>query len=167
VEITDVRIRLMDGKDEKLRAFACVAFDGCFVVRDIKIIGKPNGLFVAMPSRKLTFSCPQCNTKNHLRSKFCCTCGGRLPATNAAADGRGRAKLYADVVHPITQECRERFQRRILAAFEEELARSRQPGYKPEMLPEGADPAGVEYPDGLGGNDCPGSVELHQDEVAD
>jgi stage V sporulation protein G len=158
VEITDVRIRLVAGKDEKLRAFACVALDGCFVVRDIKIISKPNGLFVAMPSRKLTFCCPRCNTKNHLRAKFCSTCGGRLPASNAATNGRGRAKLFADVAHPITQECRERFHRKILAAYEEELARSQQPGYTPQTLPDEADPGNLEYLDGVGGDECLGGV---------
>jgi stage V sporulation protein G len=159
VEITDVRIRLVAGKDEKLRAFACVALDGCFVVRDIKIISRPNGLFVAMPSRKLTACCPRCNGKNHLRAKFCNACGGRVPAGNASVNGRGRVKLYADVAHPISQECRERFHRKVLAAYEEELARSQQPGYTPQMLPGDMDPVGIEDCDGMGGEELAGGAE--------
>ena len=150
MDITDVRIRLVSSKDEKLKAFACVALDGCFVIRDIKIISRKDGLFVAMPSRKLSFCCPRCNAKNHLRASFCNSCGGRLAVPSTAVNGRGRTKLYADVAHPITQECRESFHQRILAAYEEELARSRQPGYAPQVLPVDMDPASVEDLDGLG-----------------
>ena len=45
-------------------------------------------------------------------------------------------KLFADVAHPITPECREHFQQQVMAAYEEELARSRQPGYAPASLAE-------------------------------
>lgn len=52
MQITETRIRLM--KDEgKMRAVASVTFDGCFVVHDIKIIDGQNGMFLAMPSRKM------------------------------------------------------------------------------------------------------------------
>ncbi len=131
MEITAVRIRLVNTKDNKLRAFACVSLDNCFVIRDIKVISRPSGLFVAMPSRKLTFCCPRCNTKNHLRGKYCNNCGARLSPPRAALNGRGRVKLYADVAHPITPECREQFHRHVISAYEEEVARSGQPGYQP------------------------------------
>ena len=51
MKITDVRIRKRMG-DEKLKAFASVTFDDCFVVHDIKIIQAERGLIVAMPSRR-------------------------------------------------------------------------------------------------------------------
>jgi stage V sporulation protein G len=51
MEITDVRISLMD--DSKLRAFASITIDDCFVVRGLKIIKTPRTVFVAMPSRRL------------------------------------------------------------------------------------------------------------------
>jgi stage V sporulation protein G len=159
VDITDVRIRLVNSKDEKLKAFACVALDGSFVIRDIKIISRRDGLFVAMPSRKLSFCCPRCNTKNHLRAKFCNTCGGRLTVPSTAVNGRGRAKLYADVAHPITQDCRESFHKKILAAYEDELARSRQPGYAPQPLPVEIDSAGLDDLDGFAGDEELGSAE--------
>jgi len=38
--------------DEKLKAYATIVFDDCFVVRDLKIIHGNSGLFVAMPSKK-------------------------------------------------------------------------------------------------------------------
>ncbi|MDR2864237.1 MAG: septation regulator SpoVG [Spirochaetaceae bacterium] len=51
MEVTDVRIRLALG-DGKLRAYAAVTFDNCFVVHNIKILEGANGFFLAMPSRK-------------------------------------------------------------------------------------------------------------------
>ena len=50
MKITDVRVFPVE--EEKLKGFATVTFDECFVVRDIKIIAGSSGLFVAMPSKK-------------------------------------------------------------------------------------------------------------------
>jgi stage V sporulation protein G len=50
MEITEVRISLRN--DDKLKAFASITFDDCFVVRGLKIIEGASGTFVAMPSRK-------------------------------------------------------------------------------------------------------------------
>ncbi len=52
MEITDVRIRKINDEG-KMKAVASVTFDDEFVVHDIKIIDGQNGLFVAMPSRKM------------------------------------------------------------------------------------------------------------------
>jgi len=159
VEITDIRIRLVSSKDEKLKAFACVSLDGCFVIRDIKIISRPGGIFVAMPSRKLTSPCACCNAKNHLRAKYCNNCGSRLAAPEAAVNGRGRAKLYADIAHPITQHCREAFHARILAAYQEELSCAAQPGYKPQSLPGELDVVGIDVVDDYAIEEEAGSPE--------
>lgn len=52
MNVTDVRIRKL--KDEgKMKAVVSVTFDDAFVIHDIKIIEGQNGLFVAMPSRKI------------------------------------------------------------------------------------------------------------------
>ncbi|MEW6684698.1 MAG: septation regulator SpoVG [Candidatus Edwardsbacteria bacterium] len=53
MEISEVRVSLCKVEDERLKAFANVTFDSCFVVRGIKVIQGTNGLFVAMPNRKL------------------------------------------------------------------------------------------------------------------
>ncbi len=50
MEITEVRVFPMN--EEKLKAYATVTFDDCFVVRDLKVIAGNSGLFVAMPSKK-------------------------------------------------------------------------------------------------------------------
>ena len=50
MEITDVRIFLRD--EAKLKGYATVTFDSCFVIHNMRVIEGKNGLFVAMPSRK-------------------------------------------------------------------------------------------------------------------
>lgn len=131
MEITEVRVKLMEEAGERLQAFCSITFDDAFVVRDLKIIEGASGAFVAMPSRKLTAHCPQCGCKNHLRAAYCNQCGGRLRDQSASKDEEGRAKLYADIAHPINAACREMIQQRVIKAYEEEKARSKLPGYVP------------------------------------
>ena len=52
MNITNVRLRKV-GEEGKLKAIASVTFDDEFVVHDIKVIDGQNGLFIAMPSRKI------------------------------------------------------------------------------------------------------------------
>ena len=52
MKITDVRVRKVS-EDGKMKAVVSVTFDDEFVVHDIKIIEGQNGLFIAMPSRKM------------------------------------------------------------------------------------------------------------------
>ncbi len=52
MKISDVRIRLVNKADNKLKAVASITIDECFVVHDIKIIDSAEGAFIAMPSRK-------------------------------------------------------------------------------------------------------------------
>ncbi len=129
MEITEVRVKLMDEPGERLQAFCSITFDDAFVVRDLKIIEGATGPFVAMPSRKLTAHCPQCGCKNHLRAAHCNQCGARLKEHTAVKDEDGRAKLYADIAHPINSSCREMIQEKVIRAFEEEKVRAQQPGY--------------------------------------
>jgi stage V sporulation protein G len=129
VVITEVRIKLMEDNNERLQAFCSVTFDDAFVVRDLKIIEGTKGSFVAMPSRKLTDRCNQCGCKNHLRARFCNQCGHKLNEDRATRDQDGRAKLHADIAHPINSACREVIQTAVLRAYQEEKERSKQPGY--------------------------------------
>ena len=129
MEITEVRIKLMEEPGERLKAFCSITFDNCFVIRDLKIIDGSNGPFVAMPSRKLTAHCPGCGMKNHLRAQYCNQCGKRLSDARAPKDPDGRAKLYADIAHPINSMCREMIQEVVVNEFFEEIERAKQPGY--------------------------------------
>jgi stage V sporulation protein G len=50
MDITEVRVFPVN--EERLKAYATITFDDCFIIRDLKIIDGNNGLFVAMPSKK-------------------------------------------------------------------------------------------------------------------
>jgi len=129
VEISEIRIKLMEDSEDRLRAFCSVTIDNCFVVRDLKIIEGTSGPFVAMPSRKLTGHCQRCHHKNHLRATYCNHCGVKLQL-EGDANYDSPQKLYADVAHPINSECRELIQNAVITEFEAELSRCQQPGYR-------------------------------------
>jgi stage V sporulation protein G len=129
VVITEVRIKLCEENNERLLAFCSVTFDNAFVVRDLKIIEGTKGVFVAMPSRKLTDRCGGCGSKNHLRARFCNACGYRMDENRALRSADGRAKLHADIAHPIHSGAREQLQGAVVRAFAEEKERSKVPGY--------------------------------------
>lgn len=127
--ISEVRVKLVENRAEKLQAFCTITMDDSFVVRDIKIIEGTRGPFVAMPSRKLTDRCPRCSAKNHLRAHYCNDCGTRLGQNRARPDARGRARLHTDIAHPINARCREFIEHSILEAFHAELEKAKSPDY--------------------------------------
>jgi stage V sporulation protein G len=129
MDITEVRVKLMEDSDDRLQGFCSITFDDCFVVRDLKIIEGSSGPFVAMPSRKLTSHCSNCRSKNHLKASYCNQCGARLKEDRTLRDQEGRAKLYADIAHPINSSCREMIQSRVIAEYRAELERAKLPGY--------------------------------------
>mgnify|MGYP006275709977 CR=1 FL=1 len=129
MEITEVRIKLIENAAERLLAFCSITIDAAFVVRDLKIIGGPSGPFVAMPSRKLSSHCHACGGKNPFKAGYCNHCGAKLAETHPQRDGEGRVRLYADIAHPINAACRELIQKRVVREYETELVRAREPGY--------------------------------------
>ena len=137
MRVTEVRVKLNLQSQDRLRGFCSITIDGCFVVRDIKIIEGPGGLFVAMPSRKLMTHCARCRGKNHLRSRFCNDCGGKLEEGRHAGEEQGREKLHCDVAHPINGECRTMVQGAIKEAYAAEVEKSKLPGYVVRDLEEG------------------------------
>ncbi len=52
MKISDIRIRLVEKAESKLKAVASITIDECFVVHDIKVIEGKDGLFISMPSKK-------------------------------------------------------------------------------------------------------------------
>lgn len=112
MEITEVKLTRIEG-DEKLKAFVSITFDDAFVVRDLKIINGTKGEFVAMPSRKLTEHCPKCGRKNCVNSKYCGTCGAKIPQRKSDE----MQKMYADIAHPINSECRTMIQERVIEEY--------------------------------------------------
>jgi len=127
MEITETRIRLATNtRNTKLRAFCNATIDNAIAIRDIRIVEGAKGLFVAMPSRRLTIRCLKCGAKNDMAEKFCNECGSKINNTNLTATGLGTTKLHTDIVHPINTSTREIFQKKIIDAYKQELERLKQ-----------------------------------------
>jgi stage V sporulation protein G len=135
-EITEVRVKLTNDPHNKLKAYCSVTIDQAFVVRDLKIIEGNRGPFVAMPSRKLADHCGRCNHKNHMRASFCNNCGVRLDAERAIKDDRGRARLHADLAHPINSATRIELHRAVVRAYSNEVEAAQVAGesYRPKSF---------------------------------
>ncbi len=50
MDISEIKITMHN--NNKLKAFASITLDDCFVIRGLKIIKGATGFFIAMPSRK-------------------------------------------------------------------------------------------------------------------
>jgi len=135
MEITEVRVTLCEppvgatGSEgragaKRLRAYATLTFDQCFVVRNIKIIDGKTGLFVAMPSRKPKVACGRCGFKNDAGGRFCTQCGAaQLTLSRAEGPAVEAAEGHRDIAHPITADFRQYLQQKILEAYEAERAK--------------------------------------------
>ena len=138
MHISEIRINLCGNHGGRLKAFCSLTFDNTFVIRDVKLIEGNDGLFLAMPSRKLCDRCRRCGEKNHLKSRFCNNCGSRLDENryqhSQNGNGLPRLKLHADIAHPINAECRLELEHQVLLAYQEELDRSKLPGYIPQKI---------------------------------
>ncbi len=134
MDITDVRVKLVQSRGDRLKAFCSITFDDEFVIRNVKIIDGVDGLFIAMPSRKMSERCAKCGGKNHFKAKFCNECGTALPMKCENQGTKPMRKFYIDIAHPINNKCRQRIQRKVIAAFNEEVERSKQQDYKPVQL---------------------------------
>lgn len=125
VEITEIRVRPMREREGRLKAYVTLTFDNEFAIRDVKVIDGKRGLFVAMPSRKVREKCPECGFENEIRSKFCNRCGKEIPPVPAATESEAASKSeHRDLAHPITSQCREYIQEKVLEAYEAEISRS-------------------------------------------
>ena len=51
LNITDIRINKIEG-DDKLKAFAALVIEDCFLVGDLRVVESEEGYFVAMPSKR-------------------------------------------------------------------------------------------------------------------
>ncbi len=156
MNVTEVNVELCEPEPgSKLRAFASIVFDECFVIHDLKIIEGKRGFHVAMPSRKLKACCPHCHRKNNLLAKYCSECGRQLAEDPVERDQDGRMRLYEDVAHPVTSECRDTIGRSVLDAYAREKERQRtQSVHSASSRPCLFEPAhvrsGPAYPFGVG-----------------
>ena len=118
MEITEVRVELVQNAKDRLRGFCTLTFDHCFIVRDVRVLEGPQGLFVAMPSRKIMHPCPQCRTKNVVQARFCNLCGTRLPVHETIPGERS----HVDVAHPINMSFRQMVSDAVIGAYHTALA---------------------------------------------
>lgn len=147
MRLSEIKIHLCPPGSGRLKAFCTITLDNEFVVRDVKVIQGEDGLFIAMPSRKLCDHCPRCREKNHLRARFCNQCGTRLNENRHLRYrlGPDRLKLHADIAHPIHAQARSEIERQVLRAYSHEVELSRKPGYVPIPMETDVPELAIEY----------------------
>ena len=119
MRITEIQLDL-EKDHNRLLAFCSIVIDGEFIIRDIKIINGKKGIFISMPSRKIDYHCSACHNTNPIVANYCSYCGVHLnneKAIQESQDCNGRPKLYADIAHPITSNCRDKISKAILEAY--------------------------------------------------
>ncbi len=116
MEITETRISHIENPNSRLRAYASITFDNVFVVRDIRIIEGKNGLFIAMPSKRMQRSCTKCGFKNPTTNRYCGSCGQNIEINGGLQTPV--ALQYVDLAHPISTEFRDYLQQRVLEAYQ-------------------------------------------------
>jgi len=126
MEITEVRISLLESEGKRLKAYATVTFDNSFVVRNIKVVEGNSGLFVAMPAKKLKQFCSRCGRRVDLGSRYCNHCGAQLPPPPSRDLSGNRGATHQDLAHPINQEFRDYLQSKVLDGYyrENEIGKS-------------------------------------------
>lgn len=125
MNITEVRIHLSEMAADRLRAYASITINSEFAVRDIKIIEGESGLFLAMPSRRITEACPECNCKNHLRARFCNECGQGLLKLNSSESFDLNQRLHVDIAHPVNAKARAILESWVFREYKAEVERSK------------------------------------------
>ena len=93
MKITKVQGRKFDKPTSNVKGVVEVTLDDCFVVKDIRIIEKPEKMVVAMPSRVVV-------------------------GKNEDGTLNPEIKVHVDQAHPINRETREMFNEAILGAWE-------------------------------------------------
>ena len=89
MQITEVKIRILNREDSNVKGFADVVFDRSFVIHGIAIINGRDGIFLGMPFRE---------------------------QTNGNGGNERPEKL--DICHPITKDFREVLDEAVLTEFD-------------------------------------------------
>ena len=109
MEVTKVYVRLADNNENpRLRAYCTIIIDNAFAVHDLKVIDGKDGVFVAMPTRKIRIRCPGCDRTNPTGQRWCGNCGRRLEDIQ---------RQCLDSAHPVTQNARFLVEDAVLDAF--------------------------------------------------
>ena len=114
MHLTEVRIKLCQCDERepaaaaaprhstagRLRAYCTLTFDNTFVIRDVKLIEGHDGLFLAMPSRKLSDHCPHCGEKIETLQLELDAGLATVEKLSAHVAGNHHSKLVSPVVSP-------------------------------------------------------------------
>lgn len=92
MKITKVQGKKFENAGSNVKGLVEVTLDNCFVIKDIRIIEKPDKMVVAMPSKLVNGH----NEDGSLNTEL---------------------KVHKDVAHPINKETREMFNNTILDAY--------------------------------------------------
>lgn len=105
LRVTDIKIKRAEPGEPRVAAYVTLTLNDSLAMRDMKVIRADDGLFLAMPSRRIcrAVRC-RCSAKNELRSRFCFACGQPLPAVES--DPNNDSGHYADLVFPCTSQAR-------------------------------------------------------------
>ncbi len=93
MKITKVQGRKFEKPTSNVRGVVEITIDDCFVVKDIRIIEKPEKMVVAMPSKV-------------------------VPGRNEDGTINPEIKVHIDQAHPINKETRDMINSIILGAYE-------------------------------------------------
>ena len=104
MKITKVQGRKFNNENSNVKGLVEVTLDKCFVIKDIRIIQKPDKMVVAMPSKLVN---------------------GRNDDGSVNED----VKVHKDLAHPINKETLEMFNSTILGAYE----RAETPNFEEEF----------------------------------
>ena len=109
MKITSVKITLVPD-DTRVKAYASIVWEKCFVVHDLKIIHTPEKMFVAMPS------------KVHKG-------GGLRPSAPEEMAPQGKT-TFRDIAHPLDQETRNKIQEAVFKEYKKQLKQFHSEGEK-------------------------------------
>ena len=121
MNITEVQIKLNTGDDKRLLGYCSIVFDGCFVVRDLKIIQGDSGIFIAMPSKVARKHCPDCGQKNPINAKYCSECG------EAFVHEHPPERRFEDIAFPTSRQARQQMTQKVVARFWQEFRLAQPP----------------------------------------
>ena len=120
MRITKVDIKFANDANHRFIGYVKLTLDDVLVIHDVKIIDGASGLFVGMPTHRVTCRCPFCTHKNHVRSNYCNECGKLLPKISLEF-----IKYYYDVAHPINHEFRVYLEDCVLSEYDALMAMQR------------------------------------------
>jgi DNA-binding cell septation regulator SpoVG len=123
MNITRAEIILADNYLREKRgvlAFVKIVLDDQLCVTEIKVIEKDGYLYLVMPARKRTASCPNCSSKIAMNYRYCPQCGNKTEFV--VTDNRS---IHEDVTYPINSDFRKYLEAEIAEKYNGKVDDSR------------------------------------------